>query len=136
MGIWVCPRASLNNTEKDKFFTIQGLELRSLGHPAHSQSPYQLRYPCSPLTYWENKINCRREITDAIIACNIRWEVVLGFIVLSDMAEITCISSKQRVNVLAMAERDFIRSLPNLKTENIVNVLATRYIQRTRHMQI
>jgi hypothetical protein len=32
------------NMEKLKFFTLPGLELRSLGIPARSQSLYRLRY--------------------------------------------------------------------------------------------
>jgi hypothetical protein len=39
------PRAGLNDMEKWKFFTLPGLELRSLGRPARSQSLYRLRYP-------------------------------------------------------------------------------------------
>jgi hypothetical protein len=38
--VWGCPRASLEDMEKRKFLTIQGLELRPLGLPAHSQSLY------------------------------------------------------------------------------------------------
>jgi hypothetical protein len=41
---WVDPRAGLNDTEKRKFLTLPGLELRPLGLPARSQSLYQLRY--------------------------------------------------------------------------------------------
>jgi hypothetical protein len=33
--------------EKRKFFTLAGLDLRPLGRPARSQSPYRLRYPGS-----------------------------------------------------------------------------------------
>jgi hypothetical protein len=40
-------RADLDDMEKRKFLTISGLELRSLGSPARSQSLYRLRYPCS-----------------------------------------------------------------------------------------
>jgi hypothetical protein len=39
------PRTDLDNVEKRKFFTLLGLELRHLGRPARSQSPYRLRYP-------------------------------------------------------------------------------------------
>jgi hypothetical protein len=37
-------RAGLDDVEKRKFLTLPRLELRPLGHPAHSQSLYQLRY--------------------------------------------------------------------------------------------
>jgi hypothetical protein len=47
IGGWVDPRAGLDNMEKRKFFTPQGLELRSLGRPTRSQSLYRLRYPGS-----------------------------------------------------------------------------------------
>jgi hypothetical protein len=43
----VDPRASLHDVEKRKLLTLSGLKLRVLGHPAHSQSLYQLRYPGS-----------------------------------------------------------------------------------------
>jgi hypothetical protein len=45
------PGAGLEDTEKIKFLTLPGLELRPLGHPAHSQSLYRLRYPSSHITY-------------------------------------------------------------------------------------
>jgi hypothetical protein len=38
------PKAGLDDVEKRKFLTLPGLEL---GHPAHSQSLYRLRYPGS-----------------------------------------------------------------------------------------
>jgi hypothetical protein len=38
-------RASSDDVEKKKVFTLPGLELRSLGHPAPSQSLYRLSYP-------------------------------------------------------------------------------------------
>jgi hypothetical protein len=41
IGGWVGPRAGLDDVEKGKFLTLQGLELRPLGRPAHSQSLYQ-----------------------------------------------------------------------------------------------
>jgi hypothetical protein len=41
------PKASLDDVEKRKFFTLQGLELQRLGRLAHSQSLYRLRYPGS-----------------------------------------------------------------------------------------
>jgi hypothetical protein len=47
IGGWVGPRASLDAVEMRKFLTLPGLELRPLGCPDHSQSPYRLRYPGS-----------------------------------------------------------------------------------------
>jgi hypothetical protein len=41
---WVDPRAALNDVEKRRFMTLPGLEVRSLGRPARSQSLYRLRY--------------------------------------------------------------------------------------------
>jgi hypothetical protein len=41
------PRAGLDDVERRKFLTLPGLELRSLGRPARSQSLYRLRYPVS-----------------------------------------------------------------------------------------
>jgi hypothetical protein len=41
----VDPSASLDEVEKRKFLTLPGLERRSLGCPARSQSLYRLRYP-------------------------------------------------------------------------------------------
>jgi hypothetical protein len=46
-GGWVDPRAGLDDVEQRKFFTLTGVELRPLGHPARSQSLYRLRYPGS-----------------------------------------------------------------------------------------
>jgi hypothetical protein len=43
----VGPRASSNEVEKKKFLTLLGLELRPLGSPGRSQSPYRLLYPGS-----------------------------------------------------------------------------------------
>jgi hypothetical protein len=45
----VDPRAGLDDVEKRKFLTLQGLELRRLGRPARSQSLYRLSYPGSRL---------------------------------------------------------------------------------------
>jgi hypothetical protein len=39
---WVGPRVGLDEVEKRKFLTLPGLELRSLGRPARSQSLYRL----------------------------------------------------------------------------------------------
>jgi hypothetical protein len=38
----VDPKAGLDNLEKRKFLTLPGLELRPLGRPARSLSPYRL----------------------------------------------------------------------------------------------
>jgi hypothetical protein len=43
----VDPRAILDDLEKRKFLTVPGLELRSFGRPARSQSLYRLSYPGS-----------------------------------------------------------------------------------------
>jgi hypothetical protein len=50
IGGWVSPRAGLDDMEKSKFLTFLGLELRTLGRPARSQSVYRLRYPGSQQT--------------------------------------------------------------------------------------
>jgi hypothetical protein len=47
VGGWVGPRAGLDDMEKYKFLSPQGLELRHLGRPARSQSLYRLLYPDS-----------------------------------------------------------------------------------------
>jgi hypothetical protein len=47
IGVWVDPRAGLDGVEKRKFFTLPGLELRTLGRPSRSQSLYRLCYPGS-----------------------------------------------------------------------------------------
>jgi hypothetical protein len=44
IGGWVDIRVGLDDVEKRKFLTVPGLELRSLGRPARSQSLYRLRY--------------------------------------------------------------------------------------------
>jgi hypothetical protein len=46
-GGWVDSRAGLDDLEKRKFLTLPGLELRTLGRLARSQSLYRLRYPGS-----------------------------------------------------------------------------------------
>jgi hypothetical protein len=46
--------------EKRKFLPLLGLELRPFGRPARSQSLYELRYPGSPSTKDEFKININR----------------------------------------------------------------------------
>jgi hypothetical protein len=49
-GRWVGSRAGLGDVKKRKLFTLSGLELRTLGRPARSQSLYQLLFSlCSPL---------------------------------------------------------------------------------------
>jgi hypothetical protein len=50
IGCWMDPRAGLDDVEKRKFLTLLGLELRTLGRPACSQSLYRLRYPGSKLS--------------------------------------------------------------------------------------
>jgi hypothetical protein len=47
IGGWVGPRTGLEDVEKRKFFTLQGLELQPLSLTARSQSLYRLRYPGS-----------------------------------------------------------------------------------------
>jgi hypothetical protein len=47
--VWVGPRTGLDDLETRKFLTVPGLELRSLGRPACSQSLYRLSYPSSQL---------------------------------------------------------------------------------------
>jgi hypothetical protein len=47
--------AGLDNVEKRKFLTLLGLELQPLDRPAHSQSPFQLRYPGSNQHEWYSK---------------------------------------------------------------------------------
>jgi hypothetical protein len=42
IGGWVGTRTGLDDVEKRKFLPPPGLELRPLGHPAHSQSLYRL----------------------------------------------------------------------------------------------
>jgi hypothetical protein len=55
---WVGSRASLDDTEKGKFLTIPGLQLRFLGRPARSQSLYRLHYPGSVIDkeLWEELV--------------------------------------------------------------------------------
>jgi hypothetical protein len=45
IGVWVGPRFGLEDVEMRKFLTLPGLELRTLCHPALSQSLYRLSYP-------------------------------------------------------------------------------------------
>jgi hypothetical protein len=45
IGGSVGPRDGLDDVEKRKFLTLQGIELRPLSRPARSQSLYRLRYP-------------------------------------------------------------------------------------------
>jgi hypothetical protein len=56
IGGWVGPRAGLNDAKR-KFLTLPGLELRPLGLPAGSQSPYRLHYPGSSDTDEHNLMN-------------------------------------------------------------------------------
>jgi hypothetical protein len=48
-------RAGLDDVEKRKFLLLPGLELRSLGCPARSQSLYRLPYPGSVVSSASNK---------------------------------------------------------------------------------
>jgi hypothetical protein len=52
LGGWVVPKVGLDDVEKRKFLTLPGLELRSLGRLASSQSLYLLRYPGYSLFYF------------------------------------------------------------------------------------
>jgi hypothetical protein len=45
IGVWVGPRAGLDDVEKRKFLTLPRNELRPLRRPTHNQSLYRLRYP-------------------------------------------------------------------------------------------
>jgi hypothetical protein len=45
IGGWVGLRVGVDEVEKRKFLTLPGLEFRTLGRPARSQSLYRLRYP-------------------------------------------------------------------------------------------
>jgi hypothetical protein len=56
IGGWVEPRAGLGDVEMRKLSTLPGLELRPLGRPARSQSPYQNLLTC--LLAW-----CLSELT-------------------------------------------------------------------------
>jgi hypothetical protein len=58
-------RAGLDATEKRNFYTLPGLEFRSLGRPARSQSLYRLRYPGSEL--YGNIFECK---TSSVVAYN------------------------------------------------------------------
>jgi hypothetical protein len=49
IGGSVGPRTGLDDVEKRKFLTLPGLELRTLGRPARSQSLYRLSVPGSIL---------------------------------------------------------------------------------------
>jgi hypothetical protein len=76
IGGWVDPRAGLNDVEKTKFFTLPGLELRSFGRPARSQSLYRLRYPgaVQPLEKEiDRAIRCGGYFTDLYLG-GIRFE--------------------------------------------------------------
>jgi hypothetical protein len=45
IGDWVGLKAGLDAAEERTFLILLGLELRTLGHPARSQSLYRLSYP-------------------------------------------------------------------------------------------
>jgi hypothetical protein len=57
IGGWVDHRAGLDDVKR-KFLTIPGLELRTLGHPARSQSLYRLRYSGLRVIAW-NVEHCK-----------------------------------------------------------------------------
>jgi hypothetical protein len=90
----VDPRAGVDDVEKRIFLTLLGLEHRTLGHPACSQSLYRLRYPqnlfhgvikeyysgnacyhsvryilCSRLLSKNVKIKMRKTITLRVVLC-------------------------------------------------------------------
>jgi hypothetical protein len=44
IGVWLDPRAGLDDVEKRKFLTLLGLKLRPLGRPGRSQSLSWLIY--------------------------------------------------------------------------------------------
>jgi hypothetical protein len=51
IGGYVSLRTGLDDVEKIKILPLPGLELRTLGRPARSQSLYRLRYPGSWVQY-------------------------------------------------------------------------------------
>jgi hypothetical protein len=65
----VDPRAGLDDAEKREFLTLPGLELRTLGHPAHSQSLYRPRYPGSLWIQCETVLQKENTVT----RLRIRW---------------------------------------------------------------
>jgi hypothetical protein len=68
IGGWVDLRASLDDVEKRKFLTLQGLELRYLGL-ARSQSLYRLRYPGSNLPLFPFKFFPRLFLVMYVMHC-------------------------------------------------------------------
>jgi hypothetical protein len=46
-------RAGLDDMEKRRLLTLTGLELRTIGQPARSQSLYRLRYPSCSVWKWD-----------------------------------------------------------------------------------
>jgi hypothetical protein len=57
IGSWVDPRPGLDDVENRKFFTLPGLEIRPLCHPALSQSLYRLRHPgSSPISVFSQML--------------------------------------------------------------------------------
>jgi hypothetical protein len=71
IGGWVGPRASLDDVEKRKFLTPQGLELRPLGRPARSQSLYRLRSPGSVeycLHFTDRPITSETELKGKVVS--------------------------------------------------------------------
>jgi hypothetical protein len=61
IGGWVGPSAGLDEVKRRKILLIPGLEIRHLGRPAHSQSLYRLRYPCSSYMHtYIHTLTCHR----------------------------------------------------------------------------
>jgi hypothetical protein len=55
----VVPRTGLEDVETNKFLPLPGIELRSLGHPASSQSLYRLLYkPCYVFIFKQKEGTC------------------------------------------------------------------------------
>jgi hypothetical protein len=56
---WVGRRTGLEAMERRKILRLLGIELRSLGRPARSQSLYQLSYPGPRSSYRNHNNNLR-----------------------------------------------------------------------------
>jgi hypothetical protein len=72
------PRASLDDVEKIKFLTLPGLELRTLGRPARSQSLYRLSYPDSHCREDNYETVCERKKCDKYGHCSTVFHYALG----------------------------------------------------------
>jgi hypothetical protein len=66
------PRADMDDVDKRKFLTLQGLELRPLGRPARSQSLYRLRYSGS-----RNSLVLRAMVYSCSYGANYTSEVIM-----------------------------------------------------------